>query len=465
MVDGKPLYVNARCATLHSNDNNTTRLHHWRISGQPQGSVIVTLADRLGVLKRIPGGFLCVKPECNAMKEAPQHMYGSPLSQNATKLMLLGSGELGKEIIIEAQRLGVETIAVDRYAHAPAMQVAHRSHVINMLDAAQLRSIIEQERPDLIVPEIEAIATATLVELEQEGVRVIPNATATRLTMDREGIRRLAAEELGLPTARYAFANSLSELQQAVQAIGTPCVVKPLMSSSGKGQSICRSLDEVEKSWSYAIQSGRVQNTRVIVEEFVHFDSEITLLTVRSVSGTRFCAPIGHQQKDGDYIVSWQPHTLTDEQRSQAEHIAKTLTDALGGYGVFGVELFVTQDRVYFSEVSPRPHDTGLVTLVTQDLSEFALHVRAILGFPIPSITLLNPGASHAVKSPIESSQYRISGLDKALAMPRTQVRFFGKPTTTIGRRLGITLSAAEDVETARQRATEAASLVKILMD
>jgi phosphoribosylglycinamide formyltransferase 2 len=401
--------------------------------------------------------------DCDAMKEVPQNMYGSPLSQNATKLMLLGSGELGKEIIIEAQRLGVETIAVDRYAHAPAMQVAHRAHVINMLDAAQLRSIIEHERPDVIVPEIEAIATATLEELEREGFRVIPNAKATRLTMDREGIRRLAAEELGLPTARYAFANSLAELQQAVQDIGTPCVVKPLMSSSGKGQSICRSLDEVEPSWNYAMQGGRVQNTRVIVEEFIPFDSEITLLTVRSVSGTRFCAPIGHQQKDGDYIVSWQPHNLTEEQRRQAEHIAQTLTDALGGYGVFGVELFVTPDKIYFSEVSPRPHDTGLVTLISQDLSEFALHVRAILGFPIPGITLLTPGASHAVKSPIESSTYRMLGLDKALAIPRTQVRFFGKPTATIGRRLAVTLTAAEDVETARQRATEAASTLKIV--
>lgn len=389
-------------------------------------------------------------------------MYGAPMSAHSKKIMLLGSGELGKEIAIEAQRLGVEVIAVDRYENAPAMQVAHRSHVIDMLSAAQLRSVVESEQPDYIVPEIEAIATSTLVELEQEGYHVVPTANAAKLTMDREGIRRLAAEELKLPTPKYLFANSLEEFRNAIQEIGTPCVVKPLMSSSGKGQSICKSEADIEASWNYAINSGRVKSTRVIVEEFIQFDSEITLLTVRSASGTNFCAPIGHLQEHGDYIESWQPHALTDQQQRQAEDIARTLTDALGGYGVFGVELFVTQTQMYFSEVSPRPHDTGLVTLVTQDLSEFALHVRAILGFPIPGIALLSPGASHAVKSRVESNDYQISGIDKALEIPRTQVRFFGKPTSTIGRRLAVSISAASDVETARQRAARAASLIQL---
>jgi len=389
-------------------------------------------------------------------------MYGAPMSAHSKKIMLLGSGELGKEIAIEAQRLGVEVIAVDRYENAPAMQVAHRSHVIDMLSAAQLRSVVESEQPDYIVPEIEAIATSTLVDLEQEGYHVVPTANAAKLTMDREGIRRLAAQELKLPTPKYLFANSLEEFRHAIEEIGTPCVVKPLMSSSGKGQSICKSEADIEASWNYAINSGRVKSTRVIVEEFIQFDSEITLLTVRSASGTSFCAPIGHLQEHGDYIESWQPHALTDQQQRQAEDIARTLTDALGGYGVFGVELFVTQTQMYFSEVSPRPHDTGLVTLVTQDLSEFALHVRAILGFPIPSIALLTPGASHAVKSPVESNDYQISGIDKALAIPRTQVRFFGKPTSTMGRRLAVSISAASDVETARQRAARAASLIQL---
>ena len=387
-------------------------------------------------------------------------MYGAPLGKHAKKILLLGSGELGKEVTMEAQRLGIEVIAVDRYDSAPAMQVAHRSHVIDMLSSEQLRTVIEQEKPDLIVPEIEAIATPTLVELEQDGYHVVPTATAARLTMDREGIRRLASEDLKLPTAKYEFANNLDELYGAVSKIGTPCVIKPLMSSSGKGQSICRSVQDVEAAWNDAMTSGRVKNARVIVEEFIQFDSEITLLTVRSVSGTKFCEPIGHVQKDGDYIESWQPHVLTDEQRLQAQQIAKTLTDALGGYGVFGVELFVTPNQVYFSEVSPRPHDTGLVTLVTQDLSEFALHVRAILGLPIPDITVLTPGASCALKSPIESTEYQISGIDEALMMPRTQVRLFGKPNATVGRRLGVVLSAADEVSTARTHATKAASKI-----
>ncbi|WP_028548243.1 formate-dependent phosphoribosylglycinamide formyltransferase [Paenibacillus sp. UNC451MF] len=390
-------------------------------------------------------------------------MYGSPLSGQARKMMLLGSGELGKEVVIEAQRLGVETIAVDRYANAPAMQVAHRSYVINMLDGAQLRDLILKERPDLIVPEIEAIATDVLVELEQEGFRVVPTATAARLTMDREGIRRLAAETLNLPTAKFEFADSLEELKEAVAKIGTPCVIKPIMSSSGKGQSVCKSLDDVETSWNYAMEGGRAKKTRVIVEQFIHFESEITLLTVRSVSGTSFCAPIGHVQKDGDYIESWQPHQMSEEQIAQAQHIAKTITEALGGSGIYGVELFLGKDQVYFSEVSPRPHDTGMVTMVTQDLSEFALHVRAILGFPISTIRLLTPGASHTLKASEEMQAFRIEGIEEALRLPNTQVRVFGKPETKVGRRMAVALSSADDVEEARQVAAEAAGKLKLI--
>ncbi|WP_282935421.1 formate-dependent phosphoribosylglycinamide formyltransferase [Paenibacillus sp. RC67] len=389
-------------------------------------------------------------------------MYGSPYSGQARKMMLLGSGELGKEVVIEAQRLGVETIAVDRYDHAPAMQVAHRSYVINMLDGAQLRDLIMKEKPDLIVPEIEAIATDVLVELEQEGFRVVPTATAARLTMDREGIRRLAAETLKLPTANFEFADSLEELKAAVAKIGTPCVIKPIMSSSGKGQSVCKSLDDIETSWNYAMEGGRAKKRRVIVEQFIHFESEITLLTVRSVSGTSFCAPIGHVQKDGDYIESWQPHQMNDEQIAQAQHIAKTITDALGGTGIYGVELFLGKDQVYFSEVSPRPHDTGMVTMVTQDLSEFALHVRAILGFPIPTIRLLTPGASHTLKAAEEHQVFRVEGIEEALMLPNTQVRVFGKPETKVGRRMAVALSSADDVEEARQLAAEAAGKLKL---
>ncbi|MDR6549718.1 formate-dependent phosphoribosylglycinamide formyltransferase [Paenibacillus qinlingensis] len=385
-------------------------------------------------------------------------MYGAPLSNKSKKIMLLGSGELGKEVIIEAQRLGIETIAVDRYANAPAMQVAHRSHVISMLDGEQLRSIIEQERPDLIVPEIEAIATSVLVDLEKEGYRVIPTATASRLTMDREGIRRLASETLGLRTAKYEFANSLEELHAAVAVIGTPCVIKPIMSSSGKGQSVCRTPEGVEASWNIAMEGGRAKNARVIVEEFIHFESEITLLTVRSVSGTTYCEPIGHIQKDGDYIESWQPHTMSEQQIIDAQHMAKTITDALGGHGLYGVELFLTADGVYFSEVSPRPHDTGMVTMATQDLSEFALHARAILGFPITGIRLLTPGASYTLKADREQVEYTISGIDEALSVPNTQVRVFGKPETKVGRRMAVALSSGETVEEARSLAKEAAS-------
>jgi phosphoribosylglycinamide formyltransferase 2 len=384
-------------------------------------------------------------------------MYGAPLSNKSKKIMLLGSGELGKEVIIEAQRLGIETIAVDRYANAPAMQVAHRSHVISMLDGVQLRAIIEKERPDLIVPEIEAIATSVLVELEKEGYRVIPTATASRLTMDREGIRRLASETLGLRTAKYEFANSLEELHAAVAAIGTPCVIKPIMSSSGKGQSVCRKPEGVEASWNIAMEGGRAKNARVIVEEFIHFESEITLLTVRSVSGTTYCEPIGHIQKDGDYIESWQPHTMSEQQIVDAQQMAKTITDALGGHGLYGVELFLTADGVYFSEVSPRPHDTGMVTMATQDLSEFALHARAILGFPITGVRLLTPGASYTLKADREQVEYTISGIDEALSVPKTQVRVFGKPETKVGRRMAVALSSGETVEEARSLAKEAA--------
>jgi phosphoribosylglycinamide formyltransferase 2 len=372
--------------------------------------------------------------------------------------MLLGSGELGKETIIEAQRLGLETIAVDRYENAPAMQVAHRSYVVDMLDGEELRSVIEREKPDLVVPEIEAIATETLVELEKEGFRIVPTANAVNLTMDREGIRRLASEELGLPTAKYAFADTLYELRNAVQKIGTPCVIKPIMSSSGKGQTICRSMEDVEWSWNEAMAGGRGKKARMIVEEFIHFESEITLLTVRSASGTTFCAPIGHVQKDGDYIESWQPHDMSEAQILEAQDIAKKITDGLGGFGVFGVELFLSPQGVYFSEVSPRPHDTGMVTMVTQDLSEFALHVRAILGYPIPDVQLVKPGASHTIKAIKESKKYHISGIAESLSVPHTQVRVFGKPETKVGRRMAVVLSNGESVDDARERAQTAAS-------
>ncbi|WP_420489342.1 phosphoribosylglycinamide formyltransferase 2 [Neobacillus niacini] len=379
--------------------------------------------------------------------------------------MLLGSGELGKETIIEAQRLGLETIAVDRYENAPAMQVAHRSYVVDMLDGEELRRVIEREKPDLVVPEIEAIATETLVDLENEGFRIVPTANAVNLTMDREGIRRLASEELGLPTAKYAFADTLYELRNAVLKIGTPCVIKPIMSSSGKGQTVCRSLEDVECSWNEAIAGGRGKKARMIVEEFIHFDSEITLLTVRSTSGTTFCAPIGHVQKDGDYIESWQPHDMSEEQILEAQDIAKKITDALGGYGVFGVELFLSPQGVYFSEVSPRPHDTGMVTMVTQDLSGFSLHVRAILGYPIPDVQLLKSGASHTIKAKKESKTYQLSGIAESLSVPHTQVRVFGKPETKVGRRMAVVLSNGVSVTEARERAELAASKMMLTYD
>ncbi|USK79986.1 phosphoribosylglycinamide formyltransferase 2 [Peribacillus frigoritolerans] len=372
------------------------------------------------------------------------------------KILLLGSGELGKEVILEAQRLGVETVAVDRYEHAPAMQVAHRSYVIDMLDAEQLRGVVEKEQPDLIVPEIEAIATSELVKLEEESFQVIPTARAAKLTMDREGIRRLASETLEIPTAAYKFANTYEEFVQAAKEVGFPNVVKPLMSSSGKGQSVCRTEGDLEDCWKIAMEGGRVQNGRVIIEEFIRFDSEITLLTVRTVNGTMFCAPIGHIQQGGDYIESWQPHNMTEAQIMEAERIAHAITDELGGYGLFGVELFLSGDKVYFSEVSPRPHDTGLVTLVTQNLSEFALHIRAILGFPIPEIKLISPGASRPLKAQDELSEYSIVGVEQALALPNTQVRLFGKPVTKTGRRVAVTLSSADSIEVARVNAARA---------
>ncbi|MGZ9814444.1 phosphoribosylglycinamide formyltransferase 2 [Peribacillus simplex] len=372
------------------------------------------------------------------------------------RILLLGSGELGKEVILEAQRLGVETVAVDRYEHAPAMQVAHRSYVIDMLDAEQLRGIVEKEQPDLIVPEIEAIATSELVKLEEEGFHVIPTARAAKLTMDREGIRRLASETLEIPTAAYKFADTYEEFVQAAKEVGFPNVVKPLMSSSGKGQSVCRTEGDLEDCWKIAMEGGRVQNGRVIIEEFIRFDSEITLLTVRAVNGTMFCAPIGHIQQGGDYIESWQPHNMTEAQIMEAKRIAHAITDELGGYGLFGVELFLSGDKVYFSEVSPRPHDTGLVTLVTQNLSEFALHIRAILGFPIPEIKLISPGASRPLKAQDELSEYSIVGVEQALALPNTQVRLFGKPVTKAGRRVAVALSTADSIELARVNAARA---------
>lgn len=380
----------------------------------------------------------------------------------AKKILLLGSGELGKEVIIEAQRLGVVTIAVDRYADAPAMQVAHRSYVIDMMNAKELREIIEREKPDLIVPEIEAIATSELLKLEDEGFTVIPTARAAKLTMDREGIRRLASETLQIPTARYQFADTYEEFVKGAYKIGFPNVVKPLMSSSGKGQSVCLTEQDLKSCWQSAMEGGRVQNGRVIIEEFISFDSEITLLTVRTVEGTKFCAPIGHIQDGGDYIESWQPHDMTDQQIEEAKRIALTITDELGGLGLFGVELFLSGEKVYFSEVSPRPHDTGLVTLVTQNLSEFALHIRAILGYPIPEITLVTPGASRPLKAPTEAENYSISGVEESLSTPNTQIRIFAKPVTKQGRRVAVVLSSAETTEEARGLANQAKGCLQV---
>ena len=383
---------------------------------------------------------------------------GTPLSPSATRILMLGAGELGKEVVIEAQRLGVEVIAADRYPDAPAMQVAHRSHVLNMLDPRALHELVLEERPALIVPEIEAIATPALLDLEREGFRVIPTARAARLTMDREGIRRLAAEELGLATSPYRFADDESAYRAAVQAIGVPCVVKPVMSSSGKGQSVVKSAAEAQHAWDYAQQGGRAGAGRVIVEGLIRFDYEITLLTVRHAGGTSFCAPIGHLQVDGDYRESWQPQPMSAAALAESERIALAITGALGGAGIFGVELFVKGDDVWFSEVSPRPHDTGLVTLVSQDLSEFALHVRAILGLPVPVIRQVGPAASCAILIEGESRDIRFHDVERALAEPDTQLRLFGKPEVRGRRRMGVALATAANVESARDKARRAAA-------
>lgn len=374
---------------------------------------------------------------------------GTALTSGAVKVLLLGSGELGKEVAIEMQRLGVEVIAVDRYPNAPAMQVAHRSHVVNMLDAKALREIVELEKPDYIVPEIEAIATPELIKLEQEGYHVIPNARATYLTMNREGIRRLAAEELGLPTSRYRFADSEEEFKAAVKEVGIPCVIKPVMSSSGHGQSVVRSEADIDKAWHISQEGGRAGAGRVIVEGFVDFDYEITLLTVRHAGGTSFLKPIGHHQVGGDYQESWQPQAMTASALEKAEDIAKKITDAIGGRGIFGVEMFVKGDEVIFSEISPRPHDTGMVTMISQDLSEFALHARAILGLPIPNIAFHGPSASKAIVADGVSDHVSFSGLESVLAAPDTSMRIFGKGELNGHRRLGVLLARAESVEKA----------------
>ncbi|HGF7176226.1 TPA: phosphoribosylglycinamide formyltransferase 2 [Vibrio cholerae] len=389
-------------------------------------------------------------------------MFGTATRDNATRVLLLGSGELGKEVAIECQRLGLEVIACDRYADAPAMQVAHRSHVFDMLDADALQQVIDLEKPHFVVPEIEAIATSKLVELEAQGLNVVPTANATRLTMNREGIRRLAAEELGLPTSAFQFADSYESFAAAVETIGLPCVCKPVMSSSGKGQSVIRTPEQIEAAWQYAQQGGRSGAGRVIVEGFVDFDYEITLLTVRAVDGVHFCAPIGHRQEDGDYRESWQPQVMSENAIKAAEYVAEQVVNALGGYGLFGVELFVKGDKVIFNEVSPRPHDTGMVTLISQELSEFALHVRAFTGLPIGQILQYGPSASAAILGQGQSQNIQFSGLDDALSIPHTQVRLFGKPDIAGRRRLGVALSRGKTTQEATDRAIECAKAVKI---
>lgn len=390
---------------------------------------------------------------------------GTPLKSSSTRVLFCGAGELGKEVVIELQRFGIEVIAVDRYENAPAMQVAHRSHVIDMLDGAALRAIVEAEKPDLIVPEIEAIATAELVRLEEEGYNVVPTARAVNLTMNREGIRRLAAEELGLSTSKYRFAGTREEYLAAIDEVGVPLVVKPVMSSSGKGQSTVKSTAEVEAAWEYAQTGGRAGKGRVIVEGFVDFDYEITLLTVRHRDGISFCDPIGHRQEDGDYRESWQPHPMSDAAFTRATEIARAVVENLGGYGIYGVELFIKGDQVWFSEVSPRPHDTGLVTLMSQDLSEFALHARAILGMPIPAIRQQGPTASAVILPEGDSGNVVFSGLEHALAEPDTQVRLFGKPELKGRRRMGVALAKGSTIEEARQRAIKVAQQVKVELD
>ncbi|MDC5839834.1 formate-dependent phosphoribosylglycinamide formyltransferase [Vibrio europaeus] len=390
-------------------------------------------------------------------------MFGTATANHATRVLLLGSGELGKEVAIECQRLGLEVIACDRYENAPAMQVAHRSYTVDMLDGDALQAIIEKEQPDYVVPEIEAIATDTLVELEAQGLNVVPTAKATKLTMNREGIRRLAAEELGLTTSPYRFADSYEEFVAAVEAVGVPCVCKPVMSSSGKGQSVIKRAEDIDKAWNYAQEGGRTGAGRVIVEGFIDFDYEITLLTVRAVDGVHFCAPIGHRQEDGDYRESWQPQVMTDNALNAAQDAAGKVVNALGGYGIFGVELFVKGDTVIFNEVSPRPHDTGLVTLMSQDSSEFALHVRAFTGMPIARITQYGPAASAVILGQGTSTDIRFEGLTDALAAPQTQLRLFGKPDIDGRRRLGVAITRRDSVEQAIEDAKKSADKVKMI--
>jgi len=387
---------------------------------------------------------------------------GTPFSSTATRVLFCGSGELGKEVVIELQRLGVEVIACDRYENAPAMQVADRSHTFSMLDGDELRRVVEAEKPDLIVPEIEAIATDTLVELELEGFRVIPSARAAQLTMNREGIRRLAAEDLGLATSPYAFASDREAFDAAIADVGIPCVVKPIMSSSGKGQSLVRSEADIDHAWDYAQAGGRAGAGKVIVEGFVDFDYEITLLTIQHAGGVSFCEPIGHRQEDGDYQESWQPQPMSDLALSRSRDIAERVTEALGGYGLFGVELFIKGDDVYFSEVSPRPHDTGMVTLISQDLSEFALHARAILGLPIPNIAFHGPSASSVILVEGESKETRFGNLGAALFAPDTSVKLFGKPEVAGKRRMGVGLARGATVEEARAKANAVSNAVDV---
>ena len=388
---------------------------------------------------------------------------GTPFKSSAKKVLLCGSGELGKEVVLELQRYGVEVIALDAYADAPAMQVADRAHVVSMLDGPALRQVIESEKPDLVVPEVEAIATDVLADLEASGfTTIIPTARATQLTMNREGIRRLAAEELELKTSPYRFAETEEEFKAAIEEIGLPCVVKPIMSSSGKGQSTVRSADQVDHAWEYAQAGGRAGKGKVIVEGFVDFDYEITQLTIRHAGGTSFCDPIGHVQVDGDYRESWQPQPMSAEALEEAKRYAKAVTDGLGGRGVFGVELFIKGDEVLFSEVSPRPHDTGMVTMISQDLSQFALHARAILGLPIPSIRQFGPSASSVILVEGESEDVSFGNLDQALAQPDTQLRLFGKPQVSGQRRMGVALARGESIEQAREKATASSSAVSI---
>ncbi|MFD2177217.1 formate-dependent phosphoribosylglycinamide formyltransferase [Veronia pacifica] len=389
-------------------------------------------------------------------------MFGTATRTDATRVLLLGAGELGKEVAIECQRLGIEVVACDRYPDAPAMQIAHRSHVLNMLDGDALAEVIAQEKPDFVVPEIEAIATEKLVELEEQGLHVVPTANAARLTMNREGIRRLAAEDLSLPTSSYQFADTYDEFCQHIADIGFPCLVKPVMSSSGKGQSLLKSDSDIKPAWDYAQEGGRAGKGKVIIEGFVDFDYEITLLTVNAVDGLHFCAPIGHRQEEGDYRESWQPQAMTEQALQNAHNIASKVVTALGGYGLFGVELFVKGDEVIFSEVSPRPHDTGMVTLISQDLSEFALHVRAFLGLPVSDIRLHGPSASAVVLGKGQSDNVRFSGLNPALLSPDTQLRLFGKPDINGSRRLGVALARAHDTKRATELAVSVASAVTI---